>query len=164
VEKSARKWNFWSWGGKVFQGSTNVSIDAKGRIAIPSRHRDLLLELGGKLTLTAHPEGSLLLYRDPEWIPVRERVNALPSTHRASRGLQLVMLGMAESMELDTSGRMLIPPTLRKHAKFDKEITLLGVGNRFELWDTATFDRMKEELPAQMSAADIPQALRDFSL
>jgi MraZ protein len=148
----------------VFQGSSIISIDNKGRIAIPSRYRDLLLETGGKLTLTGHPEGTLLLYRDVEWFPVRERLNALPSTHKAARGMQLVLVGMAESMEMDGAGRLLVPHSLRKHAKLDKEAMLVGQGNRFEIWDGGAWERMLAELPQTMASGDLPPALQNFSL
>jgi MraZ protein len=167
VGKNAGKWFFrlQGWQVQVFQGSALISIDAKGRIAVPSRHRTPLAELGGKLTLTAHPEGNLMLYRDPDWYPVRERISALPSTHPANRGLQLVVVGMAEEgIELDGNGRILIPPPLRKHAKLDKELIFVGQGNRFEMWDTGAWDRMLAELPAHMAAADLPPSLQNFSL
>lgn len=148
----------------MFQGSSIISVDNKGRIAIPSRHRDLLLETGGKLTLTGNTDGTLLLYRDVEWFPVRDRVNQLPSTHKAARGLQLVVVGMAETMEMDSGGRLLIPPSLRKHAKLDKEAVFVGQGNRFEIWDVAAWDRMLAELPESMASHDLPPALQNFSL
>jgi MraZ protein len=149
----------------VFQGSSIISIDGKGRIAVPSRHRDVLLETGGKLTLTAHPEGQLLLYRDVEWFPVRDRINALPSTHKATRGLQRVIVGMAENVEMDGSGRLLVPPSLRDHAKLDKEVRLVGQGHRFEVWNTAAWDRMVAEAAEALgNMADAPPALQNFSL
>ena len=120
----------------VFQGSSALTLDAKGRISIPTRHRDALMsQADGRLTLTRHPDGCLLVYPRPEWEKKREQIAAFPMTARA---LQRLLLGNAQDVELDGSGRVLIAPELRNASGMTRDVMLLGLGAHFELWDAAT--------------------------
>jgi len=141
----------------VFQGSSALTLDAKGRISIPTRHRDALMaQAEGRLTLTRHPDGCLLVYPRPEWEKKREQIAAFPMTARA---LQRLLLGNAQDVELDGSGRVLIAPELRNASGMTRDVMLLGLGAYFELWDAATLaSREAEDL-----AKGMPDVLNQFS-
>lgn len=141
----------------MFQGSSALTLDAKGRISIPTRYRDALAEqAGGSLTLTRHPDGCLLVYPRPEWEKKREQIAGFPMTARA---LQRLLLGNAQDVELDGSGRVLIAPELRTAAGMTREVMLLGMGAHFELWDAASLARREAEDLAQ----GMPEVLNQFS-
>jgi MraZ protein len=141
----------------VFQGSSALTLDAKGRISIPTRYRDALAEqAGGSLTLTRHPDGCLLVYPRPEWEKKREQIAAFPMTARA---LQRLLLGNAQDVEIDGSGRALIAPELRTAANMTRDVMLLGMGAHFELWDAAALARRE----AQDLAQGMPEVLNQFS-
>jgi len=142
----------------MFQGRSALSLDAEGRMSMPSRHRDALaLQCEGRLTLTRHPEGCLLLYPRPVWESVRERIAALPL---AASGLRRFFLGNATDIDLDSAGRLLIAPELRQAAGLGKEVVLLGMGAHFEVWD-ATVLAANE---AQAIAGGLPEALSGLSI
>ena len=135
----------------MFQGSSALTLDAKGRINVPTRHRDALVEQAkGRLTLTRHPDGCLLVYPRPEWEAKREQIAAFPMSARA---LQRLLLGSAQDVEIDGSGRILVAPELRAAAGFTRDVMLLGMGAHFELWDAAAL--------ARREAADLSQGVGD---
>jgi MraZ protein len=141
----------------VFQGSSALTLDAKGRVSIPTRHRDaLMIQAEGRLTLTRHPDGCLLVYPRPIWETKREQVAAFPMQ---ARGLQRLLLGSAQDVELDGTGRILIAPELRTAASLERDVMLLGMGAHFELWDAAVLARKEQELLDQAS----PEVLNQFS-
>lgn len=127
----------------LFQGSSALSLDAKGRLTIPTRHRDALAaQCEGKLTLTRHPDGCLLVYPRPVWETKREEIARLPA---GARVLQRLMLGNAQDVDIDGAGRVLVAPELRNAAGLNKEVMLLGMGGHFELWDAVTLQRREAE-------------------
>ncbi len=141
----------------MFQGSSAITLDAKGRISVPTRHRDALVsQAGGKLTLTRHPDGCLLMYPRPVWEERREQIARFPMSARA---LQRLLLGNAQDVELDSAGRILIAPELRTAAGLKREVMLLGLGEHFELWDAEALARSE----AEAFADGMPEALKDFS-
>ena len=128
---------------QVFQGSSALTLDAKGRINVPTRHRDALrLQAQGCLTLTRHPDGCLLVYPRPVWEIKREQIAAFPMQARA---LQRLLLGNAQDVEIDGSGRILVAPELRSAAGMSRDVMLLGMGAHFELWDAASLARREAE-------------------
>lgn len=130
----------------MFRGVTNVTLDAKGRLAIPTRHRARLLEQGGgQLIITVDAGHILLLYPLPEWLKVEQKLNSLPTTNPRARQLQRLLVGHATEVELDGAGRVLLPPPLREFAALDKRVSLVGQGNKFELWDQSRFDETREK-------------------
>ena len=137
-------------GNFVFQGSS--ALDAKGRINIPTRHRDALIaQAEGRLTITRHPDGCLLVYPRPQWEKKREQIAAFPMQARA---LQRLLLGNAQDVEFDSAGRVLIAPELRNAANLTRDVMLLGMGGHFELWDSAGLaKREAEDLAGGMSEA-----------
>lgn len=127
----------------LFQGSSALSLDAKGRLTVPTRHRDALAaQCSGQLTLTRHPDGCLLIYPRPVWETKREEIARLPA---GARVLQRLMLGNAQDVDIDGSGRILVAPELRSAAGLSKEVMLLGMGGHFELWDAVTLQRREAE-------------------
>lgn len=144
--------------GRVFQGSSVLSLDAKGRMTIPTRHRAVLMaEESGRLTLTRHPDGCLILYPRSTWEQKREQIAALPMSARA---LQRLMLGSAQDVDIDSAGRILISPELRQVASLHKNVMLLGLGAHFELWDAEQLElRQAADL-----AQGLPESLDHFSL
>jgi len=141
----------------MFQGPSAINLDAKGRMSIPSRHRDaLMLQCEGRVTLTKHPHGCLLLFPRPEWEGLRQQIAAWPMSARA---WQRIFLGSAIDVELDSAGRILIAPELRSAAGLARDVMLLGMGSHFEVWDAVKH----AESEAQTIAAGMPESLRDFS-
>ena len=103
----------------MFQGETAITVDDKGRLAVPTAYRDLVArECGNRLVITYNPfeAGSLYLYPEKVWQRVRDDVNKLPSTQRAHRSLQLKLVGAASPVELDGNGRISIPATAARWA------------------------------------------------
>lgn len=151
----------------MFQGTTQLNLDGKGRLAIPARYRDMLLgACAGNLVLTVDPEGCLLVYPAPEWNPIREKLNNLSSFNRRSRMLQQLLVGNAEDVVMDSAGRVLIPPLLRTFAALDKSVMLVGQGKKFELWDEGKWQTQQQaalQLLQQMNG-DLPPELEGFSL
>jgi MraZ protein len=142
----------------VYQGLSKLTLDAKGRISVPSRHRDALLaQCDGRITLTRHPDGCLLLYPRPRWEQKRTELARLAHSRRV---LQRILIGSAVDLELDGSGRILISPELRAAAGLEREVFLSGVGEHFELWEPMRMEALEKKQLAEggLDAAD------DFSV
>jgi MraZ protein len=143
--------------GPVFQGAAALSLDAKGRMSVPARHRDLLQALcEGQLTITKHPDGCLMVFPRPAWEAFRDKVAALPMS---ASGWKRIFLGNAMDVEIDGSARVLVSPELRTAAGLSKEVMLLGMGSHFELWDAERYAAHEATVMAQ----PVPQVLSDFS-
>jgi MraZ protein len=141
----------------VFQGASSLSLDVKGRLSVPTRYRDVLSATArGQLTITKHPHGCLMLFPRPEWDLFRERIAQLPMS---AQWWKRIFLGNAMDVEVDGTGRVLVPPELRESAAIRRDTMLLGMGNHFELWDKTTYDAQE----AKAMQAELPDALRDFS-
>ena len=132
----------------MFFGETAINLDAKGRLAIPMRYRELIQDLsGGRMVLTysAFDSGALYLYPEQEWERVRDDVTGLSTFNPGHRSLQRKLVGSASAVEPDGNGRIQIPQTLRQVAGLEKRVALLGMGSRFEIWDEDTLNRKREE-------------------
>ena len=132
----------------MFFGETTINLDAKGRLAIPIRYRDSVAEQCENrmvLTYSAFDSGSLWLQSEKTWERVRDHVMALPNFNASHRSLQRRMVGSATALEPDGSGRILLPPSLRQVASLEKRVILLGMGNRFEIWDEDTLNSQRAE-------------------
>ena len=141
----------------MFQGASSLSLDNKGRLSVPTRHRDVLAAVAaGQLTITRHPHGCLMVFPRPAWEQFRQRIAELPI---AAQWWKRILLGNAMDVEIDGTGRVLVSPELRAAAKLDKETVLLGMGNHFELWDKATYEAQE----AQAMQGDMPEVFKDFS-
>ncbi len=146
----------------MFRGATSLNLDAKGRLAVPSRHRDALMnQSAGQLVLTAHPHRCLLLYPQPAWEPIQAKIMSLSSFDRQSSALQRLLVGYAEDMEMDSAGRLLVSPALREFAQLEKSAMLVGQGSHFELW---SMEAWKAQLEQVMDAESLPTELEGFSL
>jgi MraZ protein len=120
----------------MFQGETAITVDDKGRLAIPTASREQVARGGNRLVVTYNPyeAGCLWLYPEAAWEKVRDQVNALPNAKRVHRNLQLKLVGAATVVEPDANGRIVVPPSHRNAAGIEKKAVLLGMGNKFELW------------------------------
>ena len=141
----------------VFQGPAALTLDVKGRLAVPARHLAVLREMGvNQLTITKHPDGPLMVFPRPAWETFRDRISALPMD--AVRWKR-VFLGNAMDVEIDASSRVLIAPELRASAGLDRSVMLLGMGNHLELWDATRH----AEHEADVMRGEMPDALKGFS-
>ena len=119
--------------GETFHGATVVTLDAKCRLAIPTRYRAALLPDAKHLVLTAHPEGCVLLYPPAAWEPVRTQAQSFPSFHPQASWWKRLLLGFEEHVSPDGSGRILLSGALRQHARLERDAMLVGQGHYFEL-------------------------------
>jgi MraZ protein len=139
-------------------------MDAKGRIAVPMRHREALTrEAGGRLVLTAHPEGCLLLYPGHAWEPVRTKVMGFPSFNSLASKWKRLLVGFAEDVELDSAGRVLVSPELRNFARLDKRVMMVGQGSHFEIWAVEAWEQQLADITAEPGQA-LPPGMEDFAL
>ena len=132
----------------MFFGETAINLDAKGRLAIPIRYRETLVgQCGNRMVLTysASDSGSLWLQPEQAWERVRDEVMSLSTFNASHRSLQRRLVGSATAIEPDGNGRILIPPSLRQVAGLEKRVLMLGMGNRFEIWDEDTLNAQRSE-------------------
>jgi MraZ protein len=130
----------------MFRGENKVTLDAKGRLAMPTRYREgLVTDAAGQLVVTIdHVERCLLIYALPDWEEIERKLSKLPALDPVARSLQRLLLGHASDVELDSAGRVLIPPNLRDYAGLTRDVVLSGQGTRFELWDEAMWSAQRE--------------------
>jgi len=148
----------------MFRGVTQLVLDAKGRLAVPAKHRDALAPAGnGHVVLTADPSRCLLLYPAAAWEPIQSRLMALSSFNDKIRSLQRLLVGHADDVEIDAAGRILVPPALRRYASLDKHAVLVGQGTKFELWDETQWHAQTAQAIA-FPADGLPPELDGFSL
>jgi len=147
----------------MFHGATVITLDAKGRLALPTRHRDALSSSGPELVLTAHPDGCLMLYTMDAWEPVRENLLKSPAFNIQASWWKRLLLGYAEHVTPDASGRILISPALRMHARLERELMMVGQGGYFELWDSGLWTAKLTQAMAQ-SGSTPPAGMENFSL
>ena len=141
----------------MFQGASSLSLDAKGRLSVPTRHRDALMAMAeGQITITKHPHGCLMLFPRPEWLKFRERIAELPMS---AQWWKRIFLGNAQDVDMDGTGRVLVAPELRQAVGLSKEVVLLGMGNHFELWDRTTYEAQE----AEAMQAEMPNVFQDFA-
>jgi MraZ protein len=144
----------------MFRGVTALNLDAKGRLAIPTRYRDVL---AGNLVLTADPSRCLLLYPRAAWDPLQAGLMSLSSFDPKIRALQRLLVGHADDVEVDAAGRILVPPELRRYANLDKRVVLVGQGRKFELWDEQQW-QVETAQAIAFPADALPPELSGFSL
>jgi MraZ protein len=144
----------------VFRGVQHINLDAKGRLSVPARQRELLLDISaGSVVVTIDTQSScLVLYPLREWERIERDVQDLPTLNPAVRRFQRLVLGYASDLDLDGNGRVLLPGALRDYAQLDKRVVLVGQGNKLELWSEplweteckAAFAADGAELPAEL--------------
>ena len=151
----------------MFRGVTTLNLDAKGRMAIPTRHRDRLRECcASKLVITVDKDRCLLLYPEPEWAVIERKLDALPSFNKAARMLQRLYIGHAHEVEMDAQGRISVPPELREFAGLDKRVALVGQGKKLELWDEQLWNSKRDEWLGEVNLdeLELPSDLESLSI
>ncbi len=130
----------------MFLGVNTLSMDTKGRLAIPVKYRKELATEGAGMVVTVNPHDRCLwLYPEREWQPIAQRVSRLPSLIPQNKNLQRLLIGYAEEVQLDSQGRILLSKSLRDYAGMTKQVALVGQGHKFEIWDADAWARNQEE-------------------
>ena len=151
----------------MFRGINTINLDAKGRMAMPARYRERLQEgCGGHLVATIDTNHRcLLLYPSPEWERIEKNIEALPSFNPAAVRVKRLLLGHANDLEMDGSGRVLLPQALRQYARLDRQVSLIGQGKKLELWDQETWNTQREQWLSETDLeGEVPEDLRALSL
>ncbi len=147
----------------MFRGATKVTLDAKGRMAVPSRYRErLAARCDGHIVMTVDKDHCLLVYPLPDWEELERKLVRLPSMNKTARRIVRIMVGYATEVDMDANGRLLVSRELRDFAGLEKDGVLIGQGNKFELWDEATWNEKRDswlagddddgELPADLES------------
>lgn len=152
----------------MFRGINAITIDTKGRLTIPTRYRSTL---GGEektpLVITIDTEETcLLLYTAAQWQVIENNLQKLPSFNAAARRIQRLLIGHATDVELDANGRVLLPTVLRNYAQLEKDVVMIGQGNKFEVWSSVLWDSKREQWLAEEAAKidSLPDEMKTFSL
>jgi MraZ protein len=150
----------------MFRGPSKVTLDSKGRLAIPARHRERILTRGdGHVVATVDRDYCLLIYPLPDWEEIERKLIRLPTLNKQARRLQRLMLGHATELELDAHGRILLTRELRDFAGLERQAMLIGQGNKLELWDEQRWnERRAEWLAGDSDSTELPQELESLSL
>ena len=149
----------------MFRGATKITLDAKGRLAIPTRYRErLAARCDGQLVATVDRDHCLLIYPLPDWEEIERKLIRLPSLHKLARQMQRIMVGYATEVDIDGHGRILLSQELRDFAGLDRQAILIGQGNKFELWDEERWNGERDEWLATDDDGDLPPDLESLSL
>ena len=150
--------------GVLFRGISQLNLDVKGRLAVPARHRDTLLErCAGHLVITADADRCLLIYPLPDWELIQQKLEGLSNLDPRVRELQRRLIGFAVDVDMDGAGRVLISPALRDYAQLDKAVVLVGQGKKFELWNSDNWEQLVGK-GGGFGADGLPPELEGFSL
>jgi MraZ protein len=152
-------------------GFNTVSLDAKGRLSIPARYRaDFKLQNQPKIVITKDPQyPSLKVYPGKEWVDISSKLESLQGLDPIVRNIQWTILGNAYESELDINGRMLlrIPADLQKYAEIEdqKQIALVGMGNKFEIWNTKSWEIRQTggSLSTEILDVVLPESIKSMS-
>ena len=150
----------------MFRGVNKVTLDAKGRMALPTRYRDRIRErCDGSLVVTVDRDYCLLVYPLPDWEEIERKLIRLPSLNKQARRLQRLMVGHATEVEMDSNCRILVSTELREFAGLSRKALLIGQGNKFELWDEQSWTERRDNwLSEDDSGQDLPSELESLSL
>ena len=149
----------------MFRGATKVTIDAKGRLAIPTRYRDrLTTRSNGQLVVTVDRDYCLLLYPYPDWEEIERKLIRLPSLNKQARRLQRLMVGYATELELDGNGRILLSRELREFADIERQAILKGQENKFELWNDEIWNKKRDTWLSDEEDGNLSAELESLSL
>ena len=152
----------------MFRGFNKISIDNKGRLAVPSRYRDLIsVQAENNLVITLNPlDRSLWLYPLPEWDVIEDKLAALSDFDKQSRRTKQMMRGYATDCQLDSQGRILIPKELRSYAELAGPAVILGQGNKFEIWNEKAWEARRDEWldSVDNDSVPTPESLKSLSL
>ena len=155
----------------MFRGAAAINIDTKGRIAMPVRFRDLLIDrvesqTNPQLVVTIDTEEPcLMIYPLNEWDLIQQKLEQLPSFNPSARRIQRLLIGHATDLELDANGRILLPALLREYAQLNKKVMVLGQGKKIELWSEPLWNTCRETyLQASSNTEELPELLHQLSL
>jgi len=152
----------------VFRGFNKISIDNKGRLAVPSRYRELIsVQAENSLVITLNPlDRSLWLYPLPEWDVIEDKLASLSDFDKQSRRTKQMMRGYATDCQLDSQGRILIPKELRSYSDLTKKAVILGQGNKFEIWNEKAWEAQRDEWLETVGDDSVPtpESLQSLSL
>ena len=121
----------------MFMGEYNHTIDAKGRMIVPSKFRE---QLGSEFVVTKGLDGCLFVYPNEEWHNIEEKFRNVPLTTKDARKFSRFFFAGAATCEVDKQGRILLPANLRQFAGIEKEVVLIGVGKRAEIWSKERYE------------------------
>ncbi len=151
----------------MFRGVNSLSLDAKGRLAIPTRYRDgLLRQSDGRMVVTINnAERCLWLYPLADWEEIERKLVGLPSLDAAAQRLKRILIGHASDCDLDAAGRVLLPGPLRDFASLDKHVVMIGQGNKFEIWNEELWNERREQwLTADSDLGPLSVEMESLSL
>jgi len=152
----------------MFRGISKLTVDAKGRLAMPKHHRDRLESDGvTRMVVTVDKSHCLLIYPMPEWLEIEAQLMGAPNTDPYIRTLQRMLVGYATEVEFDVNGRILLPAALREFARIKKKTVLIGQGKKCELWSEEVFEAAAEMWPEEIGEGDLstaPEAIRQLSI
>ncbi|MDP3560177.1 MAG: division/cell wall cluster transcriptional repressor MraZ [Legionellaceae bacterium] len=149
----------------MFRGINAVTLDAKGRLAIPTRYRDALAAAPTCIVTIDTEESCLLLYPLDAWKPIEAKILQLPSFNPASRRIQRLLIGHATEVEFDTHGRFVLPPLLREYAALEKQAVMIGQGHKFEIWGDKAWQAKRQDWLTEAARAEVlPDEMKDIAL
>lgn len=151
----------------MFRGVNALNLDTKGRMAIPTRYRQRLVDsCHGQMVITVdNSDPCLLLYPLPEWEVIERKLQKLPSFNKQARRLQRLLIGHATDVEMDSAGRLLLPPPLREFAELEKRVVLIGQSNKFEVWSEERWNERRDAwLAAEDDLEELPAEMESMSL
>ena len=150
----------------LFKGIHNINLDSKGRLGIPVTYRDHITGLlKGSMVITIDTEEKcLLLYPSGIWAKIQSKINELPSFNKNARRIQRLLVGHAEDIDVDSSGRILISKPLREYASLVKKIILIGQGDKVEIWDQNLWNQNVDKWREEVTSNDDAEALSDISI
>lgn len=141
----------------MFMSEYNHTVDAKGRLIIPSKFRETL---GEEFVVTKGMDGCLFVYANKDWLDFEQKLTSLPLINKEARQFARFFLAGAAQVELDKQGRILVPANLRTFAGLDKDIVLVGVGSRIEIWSKENW----EDVNADSNMDDITSTMESLGL
>ena len=148
----------------MFRGSSNHTIDPKGRIIIPARFRDTIRSNGGNGVMVTVMDNCLFAFPYDAWYKLEEKIMTLPTTDAYMRRFRRVFIGEASKCNCDKQDRILIPPTLRQYAKLEKEIVLVGALKHFEIWNRDLWEAEKAELGGDIFRPELAADVENLGL
>ena len=150
----------------LFKGIHTLNLDSKGRLGIPITYRDHIMGLlKGSMVITIDTEEKcLLLYPSATWSKIQNKINELPSFNKNARRIQRLIIGHAEDVDVDSNGRILISRPLRDYASLSKKVTLIGQGEKFEIWDQNFWNENVDKWREEVTSNDDAEVLKDISI
>jgi len=151
----------------VFRGINTINLDAKGRMALPARYREQMLDHGdGRLVVTIDTNHRcLLLYPLAEWEQIERQIESLSSFDPVSQRVKHLLIGHANDLDMDSNGRILLPQELRLYAHLEKHVCLIGQGKKLEIWDQDSWNQQRDQWLTESTVdSEIPDKLKALAL